>query len=213
MPIIGDLSQIPISDMIQFLHETGRSGTIRIGCSKGECNLVFSKGDIISANYLNGLVRIGQILVHIGALTKAELSWALTIQRQDPQYRKPLVLTLLENSMVSKEEACRGLKMLIEMTMVEVLSWDAGHYEFDESPVSNLGTWYYNLTNYQEVSLNARAVLLDSLRIFDEKRRDGTMDDILSIVGMNDSQSLLMEARKFRLEIDLPPEEQASSEG
>lgn len=198
MPIIGDLSQIPVSDIIQFLNETRKSGTIRVGCFKGECNLVLSKGDIVGANYLNGMVRIGQILVHSGAITKAELSWALAIQRQDPQNRKPLVLTLLENSMVSKEAACHGLKMLVEMTLVEVLSWDSGHYEFEESPVSNLGSWYYNLTNYQEVSLNARAVLLDSLRIFDEKRRDGTMDDILSIVGMDNSQQMLIEARKFQ---------------
>lgn len=199
MPIIGDLSQIPISDIIQFLHETRRSGAIRIGCFKGECHLVLSKGDIVSANYLNGLVRIGQILVHSGAITKAELSWALAIQQQDPQNRKPLVLTLLENSMVDKDAACKGLKMLIEMTLVEVLSWSSGHYEFEESAALNLGRWFYSLTDYQEVSLNARAVLLESLRIFDEKRRDGTMDDILGIAGMDNSQLLLVEARKFQV--------------
>jgi len=99
--------------------------------------------------------------------------------------------------MVDKESACKGLKILVEMTLVEVLSWDSGHYEFDECPVSNLGSWYYNLTNYQEVSLNARAVLLDSLRIFDEKRRDGTMNNIFSIIGMDNSQSMVDDACCF----------------
>jgi hypothetical protein len=198
MSLIGDLSQFLISDIIQFLHETRKSGAIRIGCFKGECILVLSKGDIVGANYLNGMVRIGQILVHIGAITKAELSWALAIQQQDPQNRKPLVLTLLENSMVNKEAACKGLKILVEMTLVEVLSWDSGHYEFEESPVSNIGSWYYNLTNYQEVSLNSRAVLLDSLRIFDEKRRDGTIGNMLSIIGMENSQPMIIEACKLQ---------------
>ncbi|GFE61977.1 DUF4388 domain-containing protein [Geobacter sp. AOG2] len=199
MSLIGDLSQFPISDIIQFVHETRKSGTIRIGCFKGECNLVFSKGDIVSANYLNGMVRIGQILVHIGAITKAELAWALAIQEQDPPNRKPLVLTLLENSMVAKEAACEGLKMLIEMTLVEILSWDFGHYEFEECNVLNLGSWFYNLTDHQEVSLNARAALLESLRIFDEKRRDGTMDNILGIAGLDGSLPLLVEPRRFQV--------------
>jgi len=189
MPLIGDLSQFSISDIIQFLHETRKSGTIRIGCFKGESTLVFSKGDIVGANYLNGTVRIGQILVHIGALTDAELAWALAIQQQDPRNRKPLVLTLLEHSMVDKNAACAGLKILVEATLVEVLSWDSGHYEFEESQVSNIGNWHYDLTNYQEVSLNARAVLLDSLRIFDEKRRGGAMENILSMFGLDDAQS------------------------
>lgn len=200
MPLIGDLSQFSISDIIQFLNESRKSGKVRIGCFKGECNLVFSKGDIVGANYLNDMVRIGQILVHIGAITKSELSWALTIQQQDPQNRKPLVLTLLENSMLDKDAACKGLKMLVEMTLVEVLSWDSGHYEFTEGPISNPGSWYYNLTNHQEVSLNARAALLESLRIFDEKRRDGTIGDMLSIVGMGNSPPMIVEADKFKLE-------------
>jgi len=199
MPLIGDLRQFPISDIIQFLHETRKSGMVRVGSYKGECTLVFSKGDIVSANYLNGTVRIGRILVHTGAITKAELSWALAIQEQDPRNRKPLVLTLLENSMVEKDTAYEGLKMLIEMTLVEILSWSSGSYEFTECDILNLGSWSYNLTVHQEVSLNARAALLESLRIFDEKRRDGTMDDILGIAGLDNPLQMLVEDRRFQV--------------
>jgi len=199
MPLIGDLRQFPISDIIQFLHETRKSGMMRVGCFKGDCNLVFSKGDIVSANYLNGTVRIGQILVHSGAITTAELSWALAIQEQDARNRKPLVLTLLEHSMVEKNAACAGLKALIEMTLVEILSWSSGRYEFTECDALDLGNWSYSLTAHQEVSLNARAALLESLRIFDEKRRDGTMGDILGIAGLDDPLQMLVEARRFRV--------------
>jgi len=188
MALIGDLSQFTISDIIQFLNETRKSGRVRISCFKGECTLLLSQGDIVGANYLNDMVRIGHILVHICAITKSELSWALAIQQQDPQNRKPLMLTLLENSMIDRDTACKALKMLVEMTLVEVLSWDSGHYEYEENPISNMGSWYYDLANFQEISLNARAVLMDSLRIFDEMRRDGTIGNILSIVGMDQAQ-------------------------
>src|ERR1039457_3918965 len=131
MAITGDIRVFPISDMIQFLNDSHRSGTLRVGCSKGECNLVFWNGEIVSANYLNSLVRIGQVLVRFGAITYSELSWALAIQEQDFRNRKPLVLTLLENHMVEKEAAYHGLKMLIEMTLVEILAWNKGHFTFE----------------------------------------------------------------------------------
>jgi len=198
MPITGDLKVFSVSDIIQFLCDSRRSGTLRIGGAKGGCTLVFATGEIVSANYLDGLVRIGQVLVRIGAITKAELAWALAIQEQDPANRKPLVLTLLENHMVEKEAAYNGLKMLIEMTLVEVLSWGSGYFKFEESVVDNPGGWHYYLTMHQEVSLNAAAALLESLRIFDEKRRDGTMDDVLGIVGLDSSHSLVIDTKSFR---------------
>ncbi len=54
MPLIGDLSQFSISDIIQFLNETRKSGTVRIGCYKGECTLVlmeaaFGLGGMVAA--------------------------------------------------------------------------------------------------------------------------------------------------------------------
>src|ERR1039457_411014 len=198
MAITGDISEFSISDMIQLLSDTHRSGTFRIGSSKGECSLVFSDGNIVSADYVNGLVLIGQVLVRFGSITKSELSWALAIQDHDPKNRKPLVLTLLENQMVAKKAAYNGLKMLIEMTLVEIISWNKGHFIFEEYDVNNPGGWHYYLAMFQDISLNAKAVLLESLRIFDEKQRDGTMNDVLSIVGLDRTHSLLIEANKFR---------------
>lgn len=125
--------------MIRLLHVNRKSGTFWVGGRKGECKFVFAQGEIVSANYLNSIVRIGQVLMRNGVLTTAELSWALTIQEQDPQNRKPLVLTFLENHMVEKDAAYHGLKMLVEMTLVEVLSWDSGYFKFEESIVANPG--------------------------------------------------------------------------
>jgi hypothetical protein len=194
MAITGDISEFSISDMIGFLNDTHRSGTFRTVCIKGECNLVFSNGEIVSANFIDGLVRIGQVLVSIGAITKSELSWALTIQEQDSNIRKPLVLTLLEHNIVEKNAAYNGMKLLIVMTLVEILSWNNGCFIFEEFDVKNPVGWHDYLSLYQEISVNAKEVLLESLLIIDEKRRDGTMNDVLSIVGLSSTHPLLIEA-------------------
>jgi hypothetical protein len=88
--------------------------------------------------------------------------------------------------------------MLIEMTLVEILAWNKGHFTFEEYDVDNQGGWHYYLAMNQDISLNAKAVLLESLRIFDEKQRDGTMNDVLSITGLDSTHSLLFETGKFR---------------
>ena len=159
MAITGNISQIPISDMIQSLSNSRRSGNLWMCCAKKECSLVFSHGEIISANYLNSLVRIGQVLIRIGAISKPELSWALAIQEQDINNRKPLVLTLVEGHMAEKEAAYNGLNMLIEMTLNEVLSWIHGYYEFEECNVDNPDGygWHYHAVTQQDVSQNVQS--------------------------------------------------------
>ena len=41
MSFTGDLEHLPIVDVIQLLHATRKSGILRIGCRKGESQLVF----------------------------------------------------------------------------------------------------------------------------------------------------------------------------
>ena len=65
MAFNGELQHLPIVDIIQLLHATKKSGTLAVTGEKGECRLVFSDGLIVGANYLNGIVRIGRVLVRL----------------------------------------------------------------------------------------------------------------------------------------------------
>lgn len=51
---------------------------------------------------------------------------------------------------------------------------------------------------HQEDSLNAQAALLQSMRIFDEKRRDDALEDVLGIVGLRGAQLQLVDIRNFQ---------------
>ena len=62
MSFTGDLEHLPIVDVIQLLHATRKSGVLRVTCRKGESQLVFKDGYMVSANHLNNSVRIGKIL-------------------------------------------------------------------------------------------------------------------------------------------------------
>lgn len=185
MSLRGDLESFPIIDVIQLLNGSRKSGVLRLSSEKGESQLVFHEGDLVSANYLNSRVRIGQVLVSAGAITQQQLAQVLDIQQNAGDDRKPLVITLLEHNMVDETVAYNGIESLIEMTIVEVLTWKRGEFSLEIAKGDNAGGYHFSRTRFpQRILLNAQGVLMESLRIFDEKVRDGTMDEILSIAGV-----------------------------
>lgn len=186
MSLKGDLQQFPIIDIIQLLNGARKSGLLRLSSEKGESQLVFHEGDLVSANFLNNRVRIGQVLVSAGAITEEQLAQALEIQNNAGDNRKPLVITMLELGMVDETSAYNGIESLIEMTVVEVLTWKEGHFSLEVAKSDHAGGYHFSRTKFpQRILLNAQGVLMESLRIFDEKVRDGSMDEILSIAGVN----------------------------
>jgi len=186
MSLSGNLAQFPIIDIIQLLNGARKSGVLRLSCAKGESQLVFHEGDLVSANFLNNRVRIGQVLASAGAITEEQLAQALEIQNNAGDERKPLVITLLEHDMVDEAAAYSGIESLIEMTVVEVLTWKEGNFSLEISRGDQSNGYHFSRTKFpQRILLNAQGILMESLRIFDEKVRDGSMDEILSIAGVH----------------------------
>jgi hypothetical protein len=185
MSLHGDLGNFPIIDIIQLLNGSRKSGILRLSSEKGESQLVFHDGDLVSANFLNNRVRIGQVLVSAGAITEQQLAQVLDIQKNAGAHRRPLVITLLEHNMVEETAAYNGIESLIEMTIVEVLTWKSGEFSLDIAKSDTADGYHFSRTKFpQRILLNAQGILMESLRIFDEKVRDGTMDEILSIAGV-----------------------------
>lgn len=179
MSFNGDLEHFPLVDVIQLLHMTSKTGILYLKSPKGESQLVFHEGFFVSANHLNNSVRIGKVLVDMNAITTEDLDRALKEQKEAGRNRKPLVATLIEQGTIDKDTAFKGLETLIEMTIVEVLTWASGTFSLDVSKVyvSDEYRYFPDKLN-QEILLNAQGILMDSLRIYDEKMRDGTLSKI-----------------------------------
>ena len=124
MSFNGDLEHFPLVDVIQLLHMTNKTGILYLKCPRGESQLVFHNGFFVSANHLNNSVRIGTVLVDMNAITQEQLNQALLEQKDAGNGRKPLIATLIEQGTIDKETAFTGLETLIEMTIVEVMTYE-----------------------------------------------------------------------------------------
>jgi hypothetical protein len=173
MVFTGELEQLHIVDIIQLLNTTRKSGTFSVRGEKGESRIIFSNGYIVGANHLNNKVRIGTVLVKMKAITVEDLTQALDVQKKAGKGRKPLINTLIELGKLGREDAARGLKKLIEITLVELIAWKSGTFTLDSDVVSVSPECSYPLSAMeQEISLDAQMLLMDTLRIYDERERD-----------------------------------------
>jgi len=173
MAFTGDLAQLPIVDIIQLVHTTRKSGIFSVKGDKGECKLFFSSGHIVGAHYVNGSVRIGTVLVKSGAITIDVLKQALDAATDAAKERVLLMTALMQMGKLKREDAQRGLKKLVAMVIVELMSWTKGTFTFDtEAAVSALEGGGSSDEAEQDVGVDAQMVLMDALRILDERERD-----------------------------------------
>lgn len=178
MAFTGDLEQLPIVDVIQLLNSTRKSGILLVKGRKGESQLVFKDGYIVSANHLNSSVRIGQVLAEMGFVSQQQIEAALRMQQASAVNRRPLAITLIEMGLLSEQDAYKALQRLIEITLVEILTWKRGTFTLDHlRDTVECDFKYYPERMNHEVNVNTQSILMDALRIFDERKRDGLIED------------------------------------
>ncbi|SEA74237.1 protein of unknown function [Desulfuromusa kysingii] len=173
MPLTGELEHLPIVDVIQLIHSTRKSGTLNVYSRKGEGQLVFNNGYIISATHSSEKLKIGKILLESHIISQADLDKALALQEQTVEDRKPLIVTLLEHCGLSKDAAYKALETLIEMTVVEMICWTRGIFTLDIDEINVSDDYRFLPKQLQAVTLDTQMVLMDALRIFDEKVHSG----------------------------------------
>jgi len=176
MSFSGDLEHITLIDVIQMLQQTGKSGTLRLTGARGECQLGFRDGFIVSANHVNTGFRVGSILVELGVITREALDLTLAEQARRGPHPPPLIALLVETGRVKRKEAYRGLQTVIELTIVEVLTWPKGRFELDVEQILVSDEYrYFPDHNEPPPQVSTQNFLMEALRIFDEKKRDGTL--------------------------------------
>jgi hypothetical protein len=166
MAFTGDLEHLPIVDIIQLVHTTRKSGVFSIKANNAESKIVFRNGYIVSANHIDNRVRIGSVLVKTGVITVDDLKKAMGVMKQADKKSLPLLATLVQMGLLKREDAVRGLKKLVEMTIVELMGWTKGTFTFDAEAVVVSGD------EDQDLEVDAQMVLMDALRILDERERD-----------------------------------------
>jgi len=168
MSISGELSDIPVVDLLQFVHMSERSGTLVIESSKGVARISFLRGRIASA-WSPGSPSVVKYLVDRGALTEQQV--ILAEARREQLVPKPsLGRALLDASMVSVQELREAVATKIEQSIFELISWNSGKFHLlaDEVELDQELTFAPGEV-LPDLDVDTQGILLEAVRLFDER--------------------------------------------
>lgn len=172
MSINGVLEDLPLADVLQFIHLGRRTGTLYMWHGeKDRAEIGFHDGRIISA-WTPGQARLGDRLVARGLVDRSTLDEALDFQR-DGGKGQSIGHILIQRRVVTREDIYSVIRDQIQQTIFNLVSWRHGYFQFEVDelhPSDDFGVSPEDLL--ENLDLNTQMLVLEATRLFDEGRRE-----------------------------------------
>jgi len=170
LSLAGKLEDVPLADVMQFIHLGRRTGTLSLRRGNEHGEITFHRGAIVGARSASSR-KIGELLVDEGILSPGDLEEALRQQAEEPSPRT-LGQVLLARGTISMDAVRDVIRAQIERTIYELVTWAYGSFVFELDtlmPVDEIAVFPGDLI--PDIDLNTQMVLLEAARIFDERNR------------------------------------------
>jgi Domain of unknown function (DUF4388) len=176
MSLSGNLEDVSVADALQFIHLGGRTGTLTLSRGEVTAEIGFHQGRIVNA-WGPGSKRLGDLLVDTGSIGKETLEQALREQERETP-RRSLGQILVSMGALSEDAMYTAVQHQIERTVYDLVTWTSGTFHFaldDLKPIDDISVYPGDIVGH--LRLDTQAVLLDALRLFDEKNRGGNGEE------------------------------------
>ncbi|HEX4382310.1 MAG TPA: DUF4388 domain-containing protein [Myxococcales bacterium] len=171
MSLSGNLEDVSVADALQFIHLGGRTGTLTLTQDEVTAEIGFHNGRIVNA-WGPGSKRLGELLIETGVIDAPLLAAALK-QQEEEQPRRSLGQVLVAMNAIMPEAMYRAVEQQIERTVYDLVTWSKGTFNFaldQVKPIDDIAVVPGDVV--RPLNLDTQMVLLDALRIFDERNRD-----------------------------------------
>jgi hypothetical protein len=160
MAIEGPLRELALTDVMQLLHLSRKTGTLAISSeTAARPGLVhFDQGLVVGARSTGEASRLGRLLMMSGKATVRQVDSALALQLQSPGRRIGELLT--ETQGVSEVEVQRQLRFQVEETVFELVRWRDGYFRFEETAPFQAGAI--------SIRVPTESLLMEAMRRADE---------------------------------------------
>lgn len=160
MSIAGNLNTMQVAELLQWLSQSTKTGTLVINNGEVEKRVYFRGGRIFSSSSTDPKEHLGHFLVSHGLITEDELSKAIEMQEANRMLLGKILVTI---GAVTEPDLQRLLRLKAEESIYDIFSWQEAEFRFldSELPTSNL----------IPIDLDATAILLEGARRADEWKR------------------------------------------
>jgi hypothetical protein len=174
VPFAGSMEEYAVADVLQLLHASRRTGTLRMWGPDGQpAALGLREGALVAANHPSRAMNIGSILLELEVLDVGRLEHGLQTQADAGPGREPLVATLIRMGYLEREAGYRALRRLIEETVVEVVAWRSGFFELVEAQSD--GDEFRHVPDLlgDPVTVDAQSAVVEALAVLGHGRPPG----------------------------------------
>lgn len=179
MSISGNLADIAIVDLLQFVHMSQRSGTLLLERRGELAHISFHRGRIASA-WSPSSPSVAQYLLERGRITGAELEKAAERRRSATG---PLSLgqALLDEGGVAWDELRDAVAAKIERTIFEIVAWNEGSFRLIADEVRADDEISFAPGDVlPNIDIDTQGILLEAVRLFDERNQKGAVREAVA---------------------------------
>jgi hypothetical protein len=127
MGIVGNLRTMQLEELLQWLSQSKKNGTLEIVHGQTEKKIFFKDGLILSSASNKREEYLGHFLVSHGLITEGQLNRAIEAQEQS---RMLLGMILVNNGAIAEKDLARMLRLKAEESIYDVFSWSEGDFRF-----------------------------------------------------------------------------------
>ena len=127
MGIVGNLKTMQLEELLQWLSQSKKNGTLEIVNAKVEKKIFFKEGRILSSASNKPEEHLGHFLVSHGLISEEQLNRAVKLQETS---RMLLGMILVNEGVLAEGELARMLRLKAEESIYDVFSWDEGDFRF-----------------------------------------------------------------------------------
>jgi tetratricopeptide (TPR) repeat protein len=155
LAIKGSLVEASLPEVIQLLAYSLKSGCLSVTDGKNFGNIFMKGGRIIYATVFNRKARLGDVMVEKAMLERHVLDEALRLQRAK---KKRVGEILIELGAISRLDLEKQLREQIETTILTLLSWQSGFFNFEENLLPAAGEYTIDMSAQELLFAAARRV-------------------------------------------------------
>jgi hypothetical protein len=171
--ISGNLSDIAVVDLLQFVHMSQRSGTLLLESGRRSAHISFHRGRIASA-WSPASLSVVRHLIDRKVLTHDEVAW-VERQRQNSVPVPSLGQALLDAGVVTRAELRDAVAIKIEQTIFDLIGWQRGTFRLVADEVRTDDELTFSPGDVlPDLDIDTQGILLEAVRVFDERNRTGT---------------------------------------
>jgi len=158
--IAGNLRTMPFADLVQWLSNSFKSGTLVIDGPRYTKRIYIRRGAVVAVASDNPREMLGYYLVGWGYLTEEELHYLIEMQ---DHFKVMLGELVVQMGHLSREDMDHMIRVKTEESIYDLMLWDEGNFRFLEGELPE--------RDFLEMQLPVHHFLLEGHRQRDERAR------------------------------------------